>query len=135
MLFTPLLKSKNVYLRNLFVNFWHYVWLVFKSGLWWPAYGIYFNLPNSNDLNFSILCSKICSDNGKANHNKLSAPSPFYSLYVETLDYSSHKIHFTELSLCTIFFTKGGFTSKWENIRRHQLFFWPEFLSEFLIIC
>ena len=48
-----------------------------RAGYDGPQYGIYFNLPNSNDLNFSILCSKICSDNGKANHNKLSAPSPF----------------------------------------------------------
>ena len=62
-------------------------------------------------------------------------PPHLSSLCIETLDYSSHKIHFTELSLCTIFFTKGGFTSKWENIRRSQLFFWPEFLEELLIIC
>ena len=39
--FTPFPKSISLFLRRFFRKFCPYVWLVFKIGLWWRAYGIY----------------------------------------------------------------------------------------------
>ena len=35
----PHFKAKNGHLRGFFAKFWPYVWLVFKSGLFWRTYG------------------------------------------------------------------------------------------------
>ena len=39
-IFNPLFEGQKRFLRGFFfVKLWPYVWLVFKSGLWWRAYG------------------------------------------------------------------------------------------------